>query len=117
MHRTRRSLMVVALASLLMPVTATPLALASAAGTTFTQRTMLGFDLFATDENTDFWINAVAPADVDGDLDLDLAVIGFYVVYNESVEEILVVFHNEGPVEGGWSFTEQRVPLGDVTAG
>lgn len=77
---------------------------------------MLGSDLFATDANTDFWINAVAPADVDGDLDLDLAVIGFHVVYNESVEEILVVFHNEGPVEGGWSFTEQRVPLGDVTA-
>jgi hypothetical protein len=107
--------MVIAVASLLMPAAAPP---ASAAPSSFTQRAMQGSNLFATDENTDFWINAVAPADVDDDLDLDLAVIGFFVVYNESVEEILLVFHNEGPAEGGgWSFSEQRVPLGDVTAG
>jgi hypothetical protein len=90
---------------------------ASAVPTDFTQLAMLGSDLFVTDEYTDFWINSVAPADVDGDLDLDLAVIGFYVVYNESAEDILVVFHNDGPAEGGWSFTEQRVPLDGVTAG
>lgn len=116
MRRVNRSLMIVAMASLLAPAIVAPTA--SAAAPAFTQRAMLGSELFATDENTDFWINAVAPADVDGDFDLDLAVIGFYVVYNESVEEILIVFHNEGPAEGGgWSFTEQRVPLGDVTAG
>jgi hypothetical protein len=114
-RRTRFLSMVVAVVLLLTPAAASP---ASAAASTFTQRAMVGSDLFVTDANTDFWINAVAPADVDGDLDLDLAVIGFHVVYFESVEEILVVFHNEGPAEGGgWSFTEQRVPLGDVTAG
>ena len=59
----------------------------------------------------------MAPADVDGDGDLDLAVIGFYVVYNESAEDILVVFRNDGRVDGGWSFSEERVPLGDVAAG
>ena len=106
----------IVVASLLTTAFAAPLA--SAAQPSFTQRTLVGSDLFVTDSETDFWINAVSPADVDGDLDLDLAVIGFFVVYNESVEEILVVFHNEGPAEGGgWSFTEQRVPLGDVTAG
>jgi hypothetical protein len=83
----------------------------------FTQQTMLGSDLFVTDAETDFWINAVAPADVDGDGDLDLAVLGFFVVYHESVEDILVVFRNEGAAAGGWSFTEARVPLGDVFAG
>ena len=66
---------------------------------------------------TDFWINAVSPADVDKDGDLDLAVIGFYVVYNESVEDILVVFKNQGADESGnWTFTEERVPLDGVTA-
>jgi FG-GAP-like repeat len=114
--RARRLFGSIAVASLLTTAIAAPLA--SAAQPTFTQRNMEGSDLFVTDENTDFWINAVSPADIDGDGDLDLAVIGFYVVYFESVEEILVVFHNEGPAEsGGWSFTEQRVPLGDVTAG
>jgi len=54
--------------------------LSSASGQSFTKQVLLGSDLFVTDENTDFWINAVAPADVDGDRDIDLAVIGFYVV-------------------------------------
>ena len=98
-----------------------PTALSSAASAdvpVFTQRTMVGSDLFVTDEATDFWINAIAPADVDKDGDLDLAVIGFYVVYNESVEDILVVFKNEGSDgAGGWQFTEERVPLDDVFAG
>src|SRR4051812_33166809 len=73
----------------------------------FTPRTLEGSPLFTTDEDTDFWINAVAPADVDADGDLDLALLGFYVVYNESVEDILVVFKNEGPTDGGWSFKEE----------
>jgi hypothetical protein len=71
-----------------------------------------------TPETEDFWINSIAPADVDGDGDLDLAVIGFYVVYNISAEDLLVIFHNEGPDgNGAWNFTEERLTLTDLTAG
>lgn len=83
----------------------------------FQPLTLTGSEFFETPADTDFWINAVAPGDVDGDGDLDLAVIGFYVVYNESVEDVLVVFRNEGSAETGWSFTEQRLPLDRVRAG
>lgn len=85
---------------------------------TFTPLAMVGSPLLVTDPETDFWINAVAPADVDADGDLDLAVIGFFVVYNESFEDILLVLRNGGPDgAGGWIFTEQRVPLGGMAAG
>jgi len=84
---------------------------------TFTEITPLSDSLWVTDENTDFWINAVAPADVDGDGDLDLAVIGFYVVYFESAEDRLVLFLNEGlGPDGRWTFTH-RVALNGLTAG
>jgi hypothetical protein len=87
------------------------------AQTSFTEVTP-GAPLFSTPEEEDFWINAIAPADVDGDGDLDLAVIGFYVVYNVSVEDLLVIFKNEGPDDSGsWVFTEERVPLDGVFAG
>src|SRR5678815_4105268 len=79
------------------------------AQTTFTEVTP-NAPLFSTSEDEDFWINSIAPADVDGDGDLDLAVIGFYVVYFESAEDLLVLFHNDGPDgKGGWLFTEERV--------
>src|SRR5262245_36678453 len=58
---------------------------ATLAQTSFTEVTPQA-PLFSTPEEEDFWINSVAPADVDGDGDLDLAVIGFYVVYFVSVE-------------------------------
>lgn len=116
--RRRRLLIAVGVLSLLPPPVVAPSPRSPAALPSFTQRVMLGSDLFVTDENTDFWINAVAPADVDGDRDLDLAVIGFHVVYNVSAEHILVVFRNDGPAASvGWSFTEQRVALGNVYAG
>lgn len=73
---------------------------------------------FVTPETDDFWISAVAPADVDGDGDLDLAVLGYYVVYNQSVEDRLVLLLNEGPgVGGAWQLTPRLVPLGGLTAG
>lgn len=90
----------------------------AAAATTFSPLPMTGSPLFVTDAGTDFWVNAVAPADVDADGDLDLAVIGFFVVYHESVEEVLAVFRNDGPDgAGGWAFTEERLPFDDMFAG
>jgi hypothetical protein len=83
----------------------------------FARQTLVGSDVLTTDADSDFWINAVAPADVDGDGDLDLAVLGFYVVYHVSAEDILVVLRNDGATASGWSFTEQRVPLAGVAAG
>ncbi len=73
---------------------------------------------FATPESDDFWVSTVAPADVDGDGDLDLAVLGFYVVYNQSVEDRLVVLRNDGAaLDGSWTFTPQPVALGSLFAG
>lgn len=74
--------------------------------------------LFVTPQDEDFWVATTAPADYDGDGDLDVAVLGFYVVYNESVEYKLVLFRNDGeatPTE--WEFTYIEVPLGDATVG
>jgi hypothetical protein len=117
MHRRFPTLVaLVAAIGIALPATLTGTAVADPP--VFTPQPMVGSHLFVTDEDTDFWINAVAPADVDRDGDLDVAVIGFFVVYNESVEDILVVFKNDGADESGnWTFTEERVPLGDVAAG
>jgi hypothetical protein len=81
-------------------------------GPTFAEITPANDPLWVTDEDHDFWLNAAAPADVDGDGDLDLAAIGFFVEYNVSAEDRLVVFMNEGPgQDGNWSFSTQDVPL------
>ncbi|MCB1035053.1 MAG: VCBS repeat-containing protein, partial [Acidobacteria bacterium] len=54
----------------------------------------------------------------DGDGDLDLAVLGFYVVYNQSAEDLLLLLLNDGPdADGNWSFTTQQLAVGDLTAG
>lgn len=74
--------------------------------------------LWQTGPDEDFWANAVAPADYDGDGDTDLAVLGFYVVYNQSADDRLVLMRNDGPgPDGNWVFTEVPVPLGTLTAG
>jgi hypothetical protein len=116
MRLVARSLALIAALALMLPTALS--SAASADAPVFTQRTMLGSDLFVTDEATDFWINAVAPADVDNDGDLDLAVIGFFVVYFGDVTEMLVIFKNEGSDgAGGWNFTEEQVPFDDLFAG
>jgi len=88
------------------------------AQTSFTEITPTTDPYFNTPEEEDFWVNAVAPADYDGDGAIDLAVLGFYVVYNESAEDKLLLFHNDGEAtDGSWAFTATEVPLGEIFAG
>jgi len=83
----------------------------------FTEVTPLD-PLFVTPQDEDFWVATTAPADYDGDDDLDIAVLGYYVVYNESVEERLVLIRNDGPAgPTEWEFSYIDVPLGDLSAG
>ena len=80
----------------------------------FTEVTPLD-PLFVTPQDEDFWVTTTAPADYDGDGDLDIAVLGFYVVYNTSVEERLVLFRNDGPAgPEEWEFAYIDVPLGEL---
>lgn len=73
---------------------------------------------FSTPPEEDFWINSIAPADYDGDGRTDLAVIGFYVVYDVSVEDKLLLLHNDGEGGGGrWAFTAVELPLNGMIAG
>jgi photosystem II stability/assembly factor-like uncharacterized protein len=74
--------------------------------------------LFVTPQDEDFWVITTAPADYDSDGDLDIAVLGYYVVYNESVVDKLILMRNDGPGIGEeWAFTYFEVPLGELTAG
>lgn len=83
----------------------------------FTEVTPLD-PLFVTPQDEDFWVATTAPADFDGDDDLDIAVLGFYVVYNESVEERLVLLRNDGQAgPGEWEFTYLDVPLNGLSTG
>lgn len=105
---------VLTLAVALLPALAT----AVSAQPSFTEVTPAADPWWVTPEDEDFWVNAVAPADVDLDGDLDLAVLGFYVVYNQSVEDVLLLCLNDGQGPGGgWSFTAVEVPLGAIFAG
>ncbi len=83
----------------------------------FTEVTPLD-PLFVTPQDEDWWVTAAAPADYDGDGDLDLAVLGYYVIYNVSAVDRLVLLRNDGPVSATeWDFSYVDVPLGDLTAG
>ncbi|MBP9145023.1 MAG: VCBS repeat-containing protein [Thermoanaerobaculia bacterium] len=86
----------------------------------FTEVTPLD-PLFVTPQDEDFWVATTAPADYDGDGDLDIAVLGYYVVYNTSVEEMMVLLRNDGPpapdAATEWNFSYIDVPLGTVTVG
>lgn len=83
----------------------------------FTEVTPLD-PLFVTPQDEDFWVTTTAPADYDGDGDLDIAVFGFYVVYNTSVEHRLVLLRNDGPAgPEEWEFVYIDVPLTTLYAG
>ncbi len=83
----------------------------------FTEVTPLD-PLFVTPQDEDFWVVTTAPADVDGDGDLDIAVLGYYVVYNTSVEERLVLIRNDGPAAPDeWEFAYIDIQLGTLSAG
>ncbi len=75
--------------------------------------------LFVTPDGEDFVVLTTAPGDYDNDGDLDVAVLGYYVVYNQSVEDKLVLIRNEGPAPPGteWEFSYIDIPLGDLTTG
>ncbi len=83
----------------------------------FTEVTPLD-SLFVTPQDEDFWVITTAPADFDNDGDLDIAVLGYYVVYYESVVDKLILMRNEGyAVNEQWVFTYIDVPLGENTSG
>jgi PKD repeat protein len=74
--------------------------------------------LFVTPQDEDFWVTSAAAADYDGDGDLDIIVLGYYVVYNVSVVHQLVLLRNDGPLSATqWNFTYVNVPLGSLRAG
>jgi hypothetical protein len=74
--------------------------------------------LFITPADEDFWVNATAPADFDNDGDLDIAVIGYYVIYNVGAEYKLVLMRNEGTTGGNeWDFSYVDVPMGSMSSG
>lgn len=74
--------------------------------------------VFVTGPDEDFWVITTAAADVDNDGDLDIAVLGYYVVYNVSVEDRLILMKNNGPAgPTSWDFTYQYIPLGNLTTG
>jgi photosystem II stability/assembly factor-like uncharacterized protein len=74
--------------------------------------------IFVTPLDEDFWVITTAPADYDSDGDLDIAVLGYYVVYNQSVEERLVLIENNGAIDSTtWNFSYTNVPLGALTTG
>lgn len=74
--------------------------------------------LFVTPPDEDFWVVATASADYDNDGDLDIAVLGYYVVYNISAVDKLILMRNDS-LSGAdhWKFTYFDVPLGALTAG
>jgi hypothetical protein len=74
--------------------------------------------LFITPEDRDFWVITTAPSDYDNDGDLDIAVLGYYVVYNQSVDYRMVLLRNDGPAgPEEWDFSYFDVPLGNLSNG
>ncbi|MFN0151104.1 MAG: YCF48-related protein [bacterium] len=83
----------------------------------FTEVTPLD-PLFVTGQDEDFWVITTASADYDGDGDLDMAVAGYYVVYNQSVVDRLLLLRNDGPAAATeWDFSYIELPPGTLTMG
>ncbi len=83
----------------------------------FTEVTPLD-SIFITPQEEDFWVITTAPADYDADGDLDIAVLGYYVVYNVSVEYKLILLRNDGLADSSqWGFSYFDIPLGTITSG
>ncbi|MDX1439427.1 MAG: YCF48-related protein [Rubricoccaceae bacterium] len=83
----------------------------------FTEVTPLDM-LWVTPQDEDFWTVATASADYDNDGDLDIAVLGFYVVYNQSVEDMLVLMTNNGQAtQDQWDFDYVDIDIGDLSTG
>jgi hypothetical protein len=83
----------------------------------FTEVTPLD-SIFVTPQDEDFWVVTTAPADYDGDGDLDIAVLGYYVYYNQSFEDMLLILQNNGessPTQ--WGFTYIKIFLDDISIG
>ncbi len=84
----------------------------------FSEVTPLDDGYFSTPIDSDFWVTSLAPADVDADGDLDLAVLGYSVVYNVSATEALLVLRNDGlGQDGRWRFTPQPMDMGELYSG
>lgn len=73
--------------------------------------------VFLTPQDEDFWTVATAPADYDNDGDLDIAVIGYYVVYNVSADDRLMLMRNDGPAGDTWNFTYFTLEAENLYAG
>lgn len=83
----------------------------------FTEVTPLD-SLFVTPQDEDFWVVTTAPADYDNDGDIDIAVLGYYVVYNQSFENKLILIRNDGPVgPEEWEFSYIDIPFEDISTG
>lgn len=83
----------------------------------FTEVTPLD-SVFVTPQDEDFWVITTAPADYDNDGDLDIAVLGYYVIYNQSFDYRLLLLVNNGeltPVQ--WNFSYLQVDLGNLSTG
>lgn len=74
--------------------------------------------LFITSADEDFWVICTAPADYDADGDLDIAVLGYYVYYNVTAVDKLILMRNDGPAgPEEWDFSYTELPLGTLTTG